>query len=283
VVDVLRFDAVTVVRGGRPILDRIDWRVADHERWVVLGPNGAGKTTLLQLAGALIHPTAGRVEVLGEALGSVDVFDLRPRIGLASAALAERIPPEERVRDVVITAAWAVTGRWHEEYDDTDTSRAATVLEMLGADALAGRVFGTLSEGERKRVQIARALMTDPELLLLDEPAAGLDLGAREDLVTRLASIAADRWAPAQVLVTHHVEEIPSGFTHVLLLRDGRVVAAGPIGEVLTGRALTETFGTRLRSGHIRGRYWARAVPPSAVARGRRGEVSIPAEPDITD
>ena len=282
-VEVLRFESVTVVRGGRPILDRIDWRVAEDERWVVLGPNGAGKTTLLQLAGALIHPTSGRVEVLGEALGAVDVFDLRPRIGLASAALAERIPAEEVVRDVVITAAWAVTGRWHEEYDDTDTGRADTVLEMLGADALAGRVFGTLSEGERKRVQIARALMTDPELLLLDEPAAGLDLGAREDLVTRLASIAADRWAPAQVLVTHHVEEIPSGFTHVLLLRDGRVVAAGPIGEVLTGRALTETFGTRLRSGHIRGRYWARAVPPSAVARGRRGLVSVRAEPDITD
>jgi iron complex transport system ATP-binding protein len=283
VVEVLRFDAVTVVRGGAAILDRIDWRVADDERWVVLGPNGAGKTTLLQLAGALIHPTSGRVEVLGEVLGAVDVFDLRPRIGLASAALAERIPPEEVVRDVVITAAWAVTGRWREEYDDTDTGRADTVLEMLGADALAGRVFGTLSEGERKRVQIARALMTDPELLLLDEPAAGLDLGAREDLVTRLASIAADRWAPAQVLVTHHVEEIPAGFTHVLLLRDGRVVAAGPIGEVLTGRALTETFGTRLRSGHIRGRYWARAVPPLSVARGRRGQVTIPAEPDITD
>jgi iron complex transport system ATP-binding protein len=283
VVEVLRFDAVTVVRGDRPIIDGIDWRVADDERWVVLGPNGAGKTTMLQLAGALIHPTSGRVEVLGEVLGAVDVFDLRPRIGLASAALAERIPPEELVRDVVVTAAWAVTGRWHEEYDETDTGRAATVLEMLGAETLAGRVFGTLSEGERKRVQIARALMTDPELLLLDEPAAGLDLGAREDLVTRLASIAADRWAPAQVLVTHHVEEIPSGFTHVLLLRDGRVVASGPIGEVLTGRALTETFGTRLRSGHIRGRYWARAVPPSAVARGRRGQVTIPAEPDITD
>jgi iron complex transport system ATP-binding protein len=282
VVEVLRFDAVTVVRGGRPILARVDWRVHEDERWVVLGPNGAGKTTLLQLAGALIHPTHGGVHVLGERLGAVDVFDLRPRIGLASAALAERIPPEEVVRDVVLTAAWAVTGRWHEHYDGTDTDRALAVLDMVGASALAGRLFGTLSEGERKRVQIARALMTDPELLLLDEPAAGLDLGAREDLVTRLAAIAADRWAPAQVLVTHHVEEIPASFSHVLLLRGGRVVAAGPIGEVLTGRMLSETFGTRLRSGHVRGRYWARAVPEEAVARGRRG-VTVLGRSDIGD
>ena len=275
VMEVLRFRGATVVRGGRPILDGIDWSVREDERWVVLGPNGAGKTTLLQLAGALIHPTSGQVHVLGERLGAVDVFDLRPRIGLTSAALAERIPADERVGDVVLTAAWAVTGRWREQYDRTDTDRADAVLEMLGAAGLSGRVFGTLSEGERKRVQIARALMTDPELLLLDEPAAGLDLGAREDLVTRLAAIAGDRWAPAQVLVTHHVEEIPAGFTHVLMLREGRVVAAGPIGEALTGRALSEAFGTRLRSGHVRGRYWARAVPPTQEVRGRRGRVTV--------
>jgi iron complex transport system ATP-binding protein len=187
------------------------------------------------------------------------------------------------VRDVVVTAAWAVTGRGHEQYEETDTARAQAVLEAVGVAALDERVYGTLSEGERKRVQIARALMTDPELLLLDEPAAGLDLGAREELVTRLAAIASDRWAPAQVLVTHHVEEIPAGFSHVLLLRDGRVVAAGPIREVLTGRALSETFGTRLRAGQVRGRYWARAVPAGDVARGRRGVVAFPAEPDITD
>ena len=281
--EVLAFESATVLRGGRAIVDRVDWRVAEDERWVILGPNGAGKTTLLQLAGAMIHPTSGRVEVLGEALGSVDVFDLRPRIGLASAALADRIPADELVRDVVLTAAWAVTGRWHEQYEGTDVDRADAVLEAMGASALAERVYGTLSEGERKRVQIARALMTDPELLLLDEPAAGLDLGAREELVTRLAAIATDRWAPAQVLVTHHVEEIPSGFTHVLLLREGRVVARGPVHEMVTGRLLSETFGTRLRAGHIRGRYWARAVPDTAVARGRRGRVVVPAEPDITD
>jgi iron complex transport system ATP-binding protein len=281
VVEVLSFREVTVLRGGRPIVDRLDWVVTADQRWVVLGPNGAGKTTILQLAGAQIHPTSGRVEVLGEALGAVDVFDLRPRIGLASASLAERIPADERVGDVVVTAAWAVTGRGHEAYEDPDTSRARDVLELVGAGALTERLFGTLSEGERKRVQIARALMTDPELLLLDEPAAGLDLGAREDLVTRLAGIATDRWAPAQVLVTHHVEEIPAGFTHVLLLRDGRAVAGGPIHEVLTGRNLSETFGTRLRCGHVRGRYWARAVPGDTVARGRRGREVV--EPMTSD
>ncbi len=282
-VEVLNFREVTVLRGGRPIVDRLDWRVTDDQRWVVLGPNGAGKTTILQLAGAQIHPTSGRVEVLGEALGSVDMFDLRPRIGLASAILAERIPADERVCDVVVTAAWAVTGRGLEAYEEPDTDRARSVLELVGAATLSERLFGTLSEGERKRVQIARALMTDPELLLLDEPAAGLDLGAREDLVTRLAGIATDRWAPAQVLVTHHVEEIPAGFTHVLLLREGRVVASGPIHEVLTGRNLSETFGTRLRSGHVRGRYWARSVPADTVARGRRGrEVLAPADTPTT-
>ncbi len=279
-VEVLSFREVTVLRGGRPIVDRLDWKVTDDQRWVVLGPNGAGKTTVLQLAGAQLHPTSGRVQVLGESLGAVDVFDLRPRIGLASAALTERIPADELVRDVVVTAAWAVTGRWHESYEQTDTDRARGVLELVGAEGLADRVFGTLSEGERKRVQIARALMTDPELLLLDEPAAGLDLGGREDLVTRLSGIAADRWAPAQVLVTHHVEEIPAGFTHVLMLREGRAVASGPIEEVLNGRTLTQAFGTRLRSGRVRGRYWARSVPSDTVARGRRGrEVAGPTAP----
>ncbi len=269
-VEVLSLHDVSVVRGGRPIIDRLHWQVTEDQRWVVLGPNGAGKTTVLQLAGAQIHPTAGTVRILGETVGAVDVFELRPRIGLTSAAMADRIPPDELVADVVVTAAWAVTGRGREEYEDADTARALDVLELAGVSAFAHRAFGTLSEGERKRVQIARALMTDPELLLLDEPAAGLDLGGREDLVARLSGIASDRWAPVQVLVTHHVEEIPVGFTHVLLLREGRTVAAGPIGEVLTGRNLTETFGTRLRSGHVQGRYWARAVRSETIDRGRR-------------
>jgi len=258
--DVLALAGVSVVRGDTTILDDVSWEVEEGQRWVVLGPNGAGKTTLLQLASARIHPTTGVVGILGEVLGTVDVFELRPRIGLASAALAERIPAHERVRDVVVTASYGVVGRWREAYDRLDEGRADELLEALGADHLADRRFGTLSEGERKRVQIARALMTDPELMLLDEPAAGLDLGGREDLVRRLGLIAADEDAPALVLVTHHVEEIPPGFTHVLLLRAGRVVAAGPIATTLTASALADTFGIALELARSGPRWTARAT-----------------------
>ncbi len=244
---VLDLRDVSVVRGGATLLDRVSWAVEEGERWVVLGPNGAGKTTLLQVASAHLHPTSGTTWVLGEQLGSVDVFELRPRIGLASAALADRLPPGERVLDVVRTAAYAVLGHWHEAYDRQDDARAQVLLEAMGAQHLAERQFGTLSEGERKRVQIARALMADPELLLLDEPAAGLDLAGREELVRRLGGIAADPGAPALVLVTHHVEEIPPGFTHALLLRAGGVVAAGPVAQAVSSATLSSTFGLPLR------------------------------------
>ena len=257
--DVLRFVDVDVVRGGVPIVSRLSWDVAEGERWVVLGPNGAGKTTVLALAATLIHPTRGSVEVLDELLGRTDVFELRPRIGLASAALAERIPPSERVSDVVVTAAYAVTGRWREGYEGGDHARAARLLQQLGVGGLGARTFGTLSEGERKRVQVARALMTDPELLLLDEPAAGLDLGGREDLVRRLGDLAADEEAPTTVLVTHHVEEVPVGFTHALLLRAGAVVAQGRIADILTADLLSATFGLPLAVEHREGRWSARA------------------------
>lgn len=245
--DVLALAGVGVVRGDTTLLDDVDWEVEEGQRWVVLGPNGAGKTTLLQLASGRMHPTRGVVGILGEVLGAVDVFELRPRIGLASASLAERIPAGERVGDVVVTASYGVVGRWRESYDSLDHARAGELLTALGADHLVDRTFGTLSEGERKRVQIARALMTDPELMLLDEPAAGLDLGGREDLVARLGEIAGDVMAPALVLVTHHVEEIPPNFTDVLLLRDGKVVAQGPIEITLTAENLSATFGMPLR------------------------------------
>jgi iron complex transport system ATP-binding protein len=257
--DVLELASVSVVRGSTTLLDDVTWDVAEGERWVVLGPNGAGKTTLLQLASGRMHPTTGVVGILGEILGAVDVFELRPRIGLASAALAERLPPGERVHDIVVTASYGVVGRWRESYDDLDHQRADRLLEALGMTGFLDRTYGTLSEGERKRVQIARALMTDPELMLLDEPAAGLDLGGREDLVRRLALLAADPMAPSMVLVTHHVEEIPPGFTHVLLLREGRVVAAGPLGTTLTAESLGETFGLPLTLEQHDNRWSARA------------------------
>jgi iron complex transport system ATP-binding protein len=197
--------------------------------------------------------------ILEEVLGTVDVFDLRPRIGLTSAALAERIPRDEAVRDVVVSASYGVVGRWREHYDDLDHARAEQLLQEVGALHLLDRTFGTLSEGERKRVQIARALMTDPELMLLDEPAAGLDLGGREDLVRRLGDIAEDIYAPALVLVTHHVEEIPPHFTDVLLLRQGRVVAAGPLEITLTQQNLEATFGLPLVLEQHGDRWTARA------------------------
>ncbi|MEH1016568.1 ABC transporter ATP-binding protein [Micromonospora sp. CPCC 206060] len=251
---------VSVLRSGTRLLDNVDWRVELDERWVVLGPNGAGKTTLLNLAAARLHPTTGVAHVLGERIGRTDIAELRTRIGLSTAALAERIPADEPVSDVVLTAAWSVVGRWRERYDAMDAARAVALLDQLGVGALADRAYGTLSEGERKRVQIARALMTDPELLLLDEPAAGLDLGGREELVARLAELAYDPDAPALVLVTHHVEEIPPGFTHALLLRDGGIVAQGLLDDTLTGENLTETFGLPLLVQRHGDRYTARAA-----------------------
>ena len=257
---VLQFSDVSVVRDGNTILDSISWSVDSTQRWVMLGPNGAGKTTLLQLAAAQIHPTSGTVHVLDDALGKVDVFDLRPRIGFASTALARRVPRDERVIDVVLTAAYAVTGRWNESYDEIDVRRAHRVLAEWKLEHLADRRFGDLSDGEQKRVQIARSVMTDPELLLLDEPAASLDLGSREELVGLLGGFASATQAPAIIMVTHHVEEIPSGFTHALLLSDGAVTAAGAIGEVLTSENLSATFGLPLVVTSEGGRFAARAA-----------------------
>src|SRR3954452_4392466 len=255
---VIAMRGVDVVRGDNTLLRGIDWAVEADQRWVVLGPNGAGKTTLLALAAAMMHPTRGVVELLGETLGAVDVFELRPRIGLTSAALAQRIGAGEATGDVVVSAGYAVVGRWRERYDVHDLTRAGMLMQQWGVEQFAHRPFGTLSEGERKRTQIARALMPDPELLLLDEPGAGLDLGGREDLVTRLSDLAHYHFAPAQVLVTHHVEEIPPGYTHALLLREGEVVAAGPVEEVLTAPLLSDTFGVPLDVQRERGRYNAR-------------------------
>jgi iron complex transport system ATP-binding protein len=257
---VLQFSDVTLTRSGTTILDGVSWTVDSAERWVVLGPNGAGKTTLLQLAAALIHPTRGTVTVLDAQLGRSDVFELRPRIGFASSAMAKRIPPTEAVLDVVLTAAYSVTGRWNEEYEDIDVRRANRVLAEWRLDHLTDRRFGDLSDGEQKRVQIARAVMTDPELLLLDEPAASLDLGAREELLQLLGGYASAPSAPGMVMVTHHVEEIPVGFTHALLVKQGRIVAAGPIADTITSEHIGDTFGLRVEITERDGRYAARAV-----------------------
>ena len=249
---------VTVARPGKVLLDNVSWTVDEGQRWVVLGPNGAGKTTLMQVVGANMHPSSGKVRILGHKLGKVDVFDLRTRIGHTSTSVADRIPPSESVRDAVLSAAYGVTGRWQETYEPEDEARAEQMMGEMGIFALAGRTFGTLSEGERKRVLIARALMTDPELLLLDEPGAGLDLGAREDLMSSLEVLSLADNSPVLVMVSHHVEEIPVGFTHVLMLREGKVVAQGPIESTLTAQALGATFGLRLELNSEGGRFSAR-------------------------
>ncbi|MCZ0913949.1 ABC transporter ATP-binding protein [Gordonia amicalis] len=252
------FRDVAIVRGGKTLVGPLSWQVELDERWVIIGPNGAGKTTLLRLAGAELHPTSGTAFVLNEKLGRIEIRELATRIGVASPALVDRVPDSEVVSDVVISAGYAVLGRWREAYDEMDRDQAVESLESMGAEHLAERTFGTLSEGERKRVIISRALMTDPELLLLDEPAAGLDLGGREELVDRLATLAADPDAPAIVLITHHVEEIPEGFTHALILSEGGVVAQGLLEEVLTSENLTAAFRQQIILDKVEGRYFAR-------------------------
>jgi iron complex transport system ATP-binding protein len=256
---VLQLTGVSIVRDGNTILDNLSWSVDDTERWVILGPNGAGKTTLLQIAAAMIHPSSGKALLLDDKLGAVDVFELRPRIGFVSSAMSKRIPGNETILDVVMTAAYSVTGRWNEQYEDIDIARARRVLDEWKLGALTDRAFGALSDGEQKRVLIARAVMTDPELLLLDEPAASLDLGSREELLQLLSGFANTAQAPAMVMVTHHVEEIPSGFTHAMLLARGSIVAAGPIDTIVTADRLTETFGLPLEVTSAAGRFAARA------------------------
>jgi iron complex transport system ATP-binding protein len=256
---ILELSGISVRRGDRVILGPLNWQVLEGERWVILGPNGAGKTTLLQICSSLIHPTTGEINILGEKLGKVDVFELRTRIGLTSSALVEQISPDELVMDVVLTAAYAMLGRWQEKYDLWDESRAMALLTALGVRELGERLFGSLSEGEKKRVQIARALMADPELLLLDEPASSLDLGGREDLLRRIESLSKDPLAPATVIVTHHIEEIPVGTTHALLLREGAVVAQGKVASVITDQNLTQAYGLSITVQNEGGRFFARA------------------------
>jgi iron complex transport system ATP-binding protein len=263
------FARVTLRRGGRTLVGPVTWAVELDERWVVIGPNGAGKTSLLRIAAAMEYPSSGTAFVLGERLGRADMAELRSRVGLSSSALSQRVPDDEVVRDLVVSAGYAVLGRWREKYDDVDYEQAVDMLESVGAEHLAERLYGTLSEGERKRVLIARSMMTDPELLLLDEPAAGLDLGGREELVARLEDLAADPDAPAMVLVTHHVEEVPRGFSHGLILSEGHVVASGLLTDVLTAENLSTAFGQSIALESVDGRYFARRMRSRAAHRRR--------------
>lgn len=243
------------------VLGPVTFAISPGQRWVILGPNGAGKSTLLNLLATRAFPTSGKVFVLDKEMGKVDLFELRTRIGLAGVGISEDIPYEEKVRDVVVTAAYAVLGRWNEDYDLWDESRAVALLTTFGVRDLADRAYGTLSEGEKKRVQISRALMADPELLLLDEPTAGLDVGGREDLLRRFSQFSSDPLAPATVIVTHHIEEIPVGTTHALLLKDGLVAVSGPVEQVVTSEHISAVFEVEVNVTFDGSRFFARATP----------------------
>ncbi|HMC39739.1 MAG TPA: ABC transporter ATP-binding protein [Acidimicrobiales bacterium] len=256
----LRFDAVDLDRPGLSVLKGVDWSVGHGDRWVVLGPNGSGKTTMFELASGYLHPTRGTVEILGHRLGRVDVRRLRERIGLVSSSLVKKLVPSITAADVVVSGRRGALEPWWQEYTAADWGRARHLLEAAGFGTIADRPFGFLSDGERQQVLLARALMNEPDLLLLDEPAAGLDVGGRERLVARLSSLASDPGHPPTVMITHHVEEIPPAFTHALLLRDGRAVASGPVREVITAEGMSEAFGLALCPEYADGRWTCRAV-----------------------
>jgi iron complex transport system ATP-binding protein len=256
---VIDLNNISLVRDKRAVLNNVDWKVEPNQRWVIIGPNGAGKTSLLRIAAAQIHPSSGSAVILGERLGEINVFELRTRIGFASSAQAAHIPNSETVLNAVMTASYALTGRWNEQYDDIDERRARRVLGEWGLAEFADRAFGTLSDGERKRTQIARSVMPDPELLLLDEPVASLDLAAREQTIRIIGEYASSPYAPAMVMVTHHLEEIPAGFTHALIMVNGQIYAAGEISATLTSEKISEAFGISLTISQVDGRFHARA------------------------
>ena len=251
---------VTVQRDGVPVLQGIDWRVEIGDRWVILGPNGSGKTTLLQVAAARLWPTAGTVDVLGARLGHVDVRTLRPRVALVSGAVTRQLRADLPARDVVASGRHGALETWWNRYTSQDWEKADGLLTRGGVGELGDRPFGVISEGERQQVLLARALMSDPELILLDEPFAGLDLGARERLLVRLTSLAADPASPPVVLVTHHCEEIPPGFTHGALVAGGALVGAGRLAEVVTSARVSACFGLAVTVGCTDGRWWSRAT-----------------------
>lgn len=248
---------------GRVIITGIDWRIEPGERWAVLGPNGCGKTTLMRVVGMALHPSKGTVTVLGGRLGAIDVRKHRHQIGVVSAAVAASLRPEIEAVDVVMTALHGALAPWWHEYTTDDRERAMSLLARFGIEALAEHQFGTLSSGERQRTLLARALMSEPRLLVLDEPATGLDLGARERLLHDLATLADDPTSPPMIIVTHHLEEIPGGVTHAMLMRAGRIVSAGPIATALTSSTLSTCFDLPLVVGRDGDRWWARSASVS--------------------
>lgn len=257
----LRYEDVSVVRSGNRILDSIDWTAHQGEHWVILGPNGAGKTTLISLAAARMYPSDGTVTILGDTLGRVEAADIHGRVGLSSSALLQRLPESDTTRRVILNAAYGTvaSGRDHV-FDKMDYDRADALMTIFGINQLADRTVGTLSDGEQQRMMLCRALMADPEIMILDEPAAGVDLGAREELMLALSELASDPRSPMMILVTHHVEEIPDNFTHAMIMHDGRIDSIGTIDDVVTSDNLSRVFGVPMRCERHHGRFTATAM-----------------------
>jgi iron complex transport system ATP-binding protein len=259
---ILELRNVHVQRGRATILRDVDWRVEPGQHWVILGANGSGKTSLLKALTGYLSPTRGGISLLGREYGACDWRDLRLKIGVVTSAFAAAIPPAELALETVESGKFAQLDLWHRT---TRADRAAALrwLEVVGLASLAGREWAYLSQGERQRVLIARALMASPKLLILDEPCAGLDPVAREHFLHFIERMARQprRHAPALVLVTHHVEEITPAFTHALLLRAGAVVAAGTLQRTLTSATLSATFDAPLRLTRLRGRMQLIVAP----------------------
>ena len=258
---------VTVMKAGNELISQVDWQVEPGERWVLFGPNGAGKTTLLQVVSTYQFPVRGTATILGERMGRTDVRRLRPRIGYVGPAPASLVRRYLPCRDIVVTGRHAafVDTRWHH-YTEADWEFADRQMDLMGVAEMADREFATLSNGEMKRVLIARALMSRPDLLLLDEPGTGLDLGARERLIASLSGMAGHEGRLTVILVTHHVEEIPPGFDRMLILSEGRVITAGSISEALTSETLTAIYGVPLMVHSTNGRYRATGLYPAGTA-----------------
>jgi len=248
---------VGLVKADRILLRDISWRVKNGDHWAVIGNNGSGKTTLLRVVAGYMWPSQGKVKVMGNIFGSIDLRELRKSIGWVSSILQDQVPSEESALDVVLSGRFGSIGLW-DELCRHDIDRARELLDFIGCGECESRPFGVLSQGEQQRILIARALMPRPSLLILDEPCAGLDLLARESLLDMIQELGQQKDGPTFVLVTHHIEEITSTFSHVLVLKSGMVLAQGRKDKVLTEPVLSEAFGIPLNVTKTNDRFWVK-------------------------
>jgi iron complex transport system ATP-binding protein len=263
-VPILNVTKLRIERGDIVILDDVCWRVEPGQHWAMIGANGSGKTSLLSALTGYLEPTDGEIEVFGERFGETDWRELRKHIGLVSSAIRQMMAEAEPALESIISGKFAMIDYWGE-ITPTDRKRGEQILKQIECEHLAARPWRVLSQGERQRILIGRALMAQPKLLILDEPCAGLDPAAREHFLQFLERLGRPKDAPTLVLVTHHVEEIVPVFTHVLVLKAGKVLAAGPKAQMLDSRLLSDAFGAVTRLQHSDGRYSLSVSPTTKV------------------